>query len=60
MTFIKIIYLLTTLATVPDQPQVLQPVTDTITIVVQPGEIKLADYDYPEIQILSIDTLKTK
>lgn len=62
MTFIKIVYVVTSLvlASSQSQTQVLVPKTDTITSMVPAQHFKLANYDYPEIQILSIDTLKTK
>lgn len=62
MTFIKIVYVVTSLvlASSQTQTQVLVPQTDTITSMVPVQHFKLANYDYPEIEILSIDTLKTK
>lgn len=62
MTFIKIVYAVTSLvlASSQSQTEVLVTKTDTITSMVPAQHFKLANYDYPEIQILSIDTLKTK
>ena len=63
MTFIKIVYVVTSLVLASfsqNQTQVLVPQTDTITSIVPAQHFKLANYDYPEIEILSIDTLKTK